>query len=787
MISKLITSSFRFIKRNKLFASINIIGLSLALAVTFIIVLFVINELRVNSTYMHKDRMARVIAYDTMFKSTTASTAYVLAEHLNDGFPQIEALSRTRAVRNCKLKRGGVFLKETNVYGAGSDVFKVFDRKVVGQQSGALEQMNAIALSEKYAKMLFPNADALGQEVKLSIYDVEYLFFVTAVFEDFPVNSTFKAECFINERHLLSELNQAFGVGDAHENWDFNYWDTWLLLRDNCDPKMLDAAFRAMEKLVIGDEYRFKHSLQRFSDIYLYYEDVRQLNAEGNLIQIYSLSGIAFLIMLVATLNYIILSTAISSKRAKEIGVRKTSGANTGQIRGELFFESVLLTLLALPIAVLLTSLMLPVAEKLIQHELLILESNLLLYILTYVVIVFLIGMVSGWYSAVYLSKLDVVQVLKNKATLGKRKVQSRQVLIVLQLLIFCVLASSALIIQKQYHYALTKELGFNRQNIIQIDLGRHFKHYNVFMDEVRAMPDVLSAGGSMYGLPCLGGGTFLWPHQQEKDKKVEMDGLVIDYGFIETMGLSVLNGRSLASTDTDEKSLMILNETAVHELGLDDTIGKQIEEWQVIGVVKDFHFRSVHSKIPPLAMYLAKDYYFNISVHYADGVLPSLLPRLKQLLNKLDEELPFKYSTVDDFIVEVYDEELNLSILISIAAIFTILIAVMGLFGLSLFISESQTKEIGIRKVNGASLGSIFWPILKWQFVYCIVALLASIPLTVFVMSKWLQNFAYQTDLTWWLFASSGAIAFAIVMLTVSWQTWRAARRNPVEALRYE
>jgi putative ABC transport system permease protein len=492
--------------------------------------------------------------------------------------------------------------------------------------------------------------------------------------------------------------------------------------------------------------------------------------------------------VLVAAINYIILSTAVSTGRRQEIGIRKTFGAINRSIKNQLLSESILMALIVLPIALVLMRIALPYAGKLFQTKLSIISSNIVVYISVYLALTIIIGVVSGLYASSYLSGLKVMDILKSTSRTGKKKQFFRSILIVLQLVIFCSFVSGTLIIRSQYKYALNKDLGYYNSDILLIELGRDFKGYSAYINSIKSNPNVIMAGGVMDGLPMQGSMSTMYPHSQDKTLKVKVEGLAVDYDFVQTMGIKVLKGREFSQDfGSDLKQSAMLNETAVKELGITDPIGKLIGNQTIIGIVKDFNLHSIHSDIPPLIIDMTDKYIQQVAVHYKPGSLVSILPMLESEWKKAAPDRPFRFTAIEDMIRNIYSSERNLSTIVSIFALFTLLIAVFGLFGLTLFVARSRIKEIGIKKAFGSSEQSIVYSFLINNLILVIAAALLSVPVTFYFMSKWLNNFAFKVSISWWVFVISFAVAALVVLFTVYFHSYKASRINPVDALRHE
>jgi putative ABC transport system permease protein len=790
MLKNYLNSALRFIKHNKVFAGINLLGLSIALAASFIMLLFVINELSYDRYHKNSKRVYRVLNYYVDFKNTMSGTPYVLAGALKNEFPQVEKAVNVRYVRGFKLKFKEEFITMTDAIATDSDIFDIFTIPLISGSPGhnLLEDHNSIVLSRSLAEKVFPGHNPVGKEIMGVVNNEEKVFMVTGVFEDLPENSTLRTQCLLNSSLTLDPINKTFGIKNADVNWTMNFWITWVLLSKDSNFKTLENQFRAFESKNIGEKPPFQYSLQNLSDVYLNSGKISNAGITGNKSSIKLFSAIAFLIVLVAAINYIILSTAVSTGRRLEIGIRKTFGAINRSIKNQLLIESVLLALIVLPFALILMRITLPYAGKLFQTRLNIISSNIAVYIFVYLALTIIIGIVSGLYTSSYLSGLKVLDILKSSVHSGKRKEYFRSALIIVQLVIFCTFIPVTLIIRSQYNYALNKDPGYFNKDIVVIDLGRDFKGYSAYINSIKSNPNVIMAGGVMDELPMQGSMSSMYPHFQDNTLKVKVEGLAVDYNFIKTMGIQILDGREFSPDfGSDLNHSTMLNETAVRQLGITDPIGKQLQGSTIIGIVKDFNLHSIHSEIPPLSIHMTDKYIQQVAVHYKQGTLKGILPMLEAEWKKVAPDRPFLYTTIEDLIRNIYSSEKNLSTIVSIFALFTLLIAAFGLFGLTLFVSRSRIKEIGIKKAFGSSEQSIVFSFLKTNLILVLISALLSVPVTIYLMTKWLNNFAFRTQINWWVFVISTGIAAVVVLLTVYFHSHKASRINPVDALRHE
>ncbi len=788
MLRNYIKSTFRFLKRNKLFACINIMGLSLALAVSFIILLFVINEFSYDRHYKKRKQIYRVLNTYEEFKTTQPGSPYILTTTLKEDFPQIEYAVRTRNVRGFRLKMKDEFIPVRRAVATESDIFSIFDIPLNTSTEGILDDPNSIVLSKKQAEIFFPGENPVGKEVLAMIDNQEQLLMVKGVFNNLPTNSTLQADCFVNSKWTLGPINKAFEITNADVNWDMNFWTNWVLLKKGTDPGSVEARFRELEKENIGDAPIYSYSLQNLADVHLRSDNIINSGITGNIKDIRIFSTIAFLIILVAAFNYIILSTAVSSGRSKEIGIRKTNGAAVKSIKKQLLGESLILSLLVLPIAIAIALFAKPYAEKLFQTDLYIIHSNIIIYISIYLLLTLIIGFLSGIYTSSYLSRLNVVNILKSNHFSGKKRSFIRVSLIVIQLVIFCSFISGTLIIRSQYQFALKKDLGFHNSNILLVDLGRNYKDYRAFTNSIQSFPDVKMAAGTAEAIPSVNSGTMMIPNFQDQSQYVKVEGLSVDYNFIEAMGIPVLKGRSFSEKfGSDLTGSIILNETAVRELGIENPVGKQIMGQTIIGVVKDFNLHSIHSDIPPLLLDITDEYISQVVINYAPGTLNDLLPKLENEWEKIAPDCSFQYLTIENLIKNIYFYEKNLSIIFSVFALFSLLITASGLFGLTLYITKTRTKEIGVKKVLGSSSKAIIYSFIRENLIMVLIASVLAVPVSWYFSEKWLSNFSYKVSISFWYFIIAFVLASVVVLITILFHTYKTSRINPVEALRYE
>jgi len=787
MLNNYLKSALRFLRQNRIFATINLLGLTIALAASFVMLLYVINELSYNHCHKNRARVFTVLNYFIDYNKTFAITPYVMAPALKEQFPQVDKAIRVKSIRGFSLRLKDEFITINDAIATDSDIFDIFTVPLISGSKNLLDDQNSIVLSKALSQRLFSGQDPIGKEILGFLNNVQQVFKVTGVFKNIPENSTLKAQCFLNSKWTFENIKKSQGLTNAPD-WNSPSWNTWILLSKNYNLKSFENQLRAFEVKYLGEKPTYKYSLQNLSDVYLGSSDVIFAEITGNRNNVRLFSGIAFLILLVAALNYIILSTAISTRRGMEIGIRKTFGAINRSIKNQLLCESVLLTIFVFPFALILMRVALPYTGKLFDTSFNIISSNIFIYIIAYLALIIIIGLVSGLYTSAYLSKLKVIDTLKTGHSSVKRKQFFRSFLIVIQLVIFCSLVSCTLILHSQYRYALNKDLGYYNKDVLLIELGRDFKGYSSYINGIKSNPNVINAAGILGSLPSKTYTIDVIQHFQDKNIKVQIERMYIDYSFLKTMGISMIKGREFSPDfGTDLTQSGILNESAVKQIGISDPVGKIVGGQTIIGVVKDFNLHSIHSSIPPLLISITDKNIQQVALHYKSGTLNNILLMAEAEWKKAAPERPFRFTTIEDSIRDIYSTEKNLSTIVFIFTLFTLLKAAFGLFGLTLFIARSRTKEIGIKKVYGSSVQSIVYSFMLNNLILVLLAALISVPLSIHFMTKWLNNFAFKTTINFWIFVISSAIAAVVVLITVFIHSYKASHINPTEALRNE
>lgn len=789
MIRNYIASAIRYLKKNKLYLTINTIGLSVALSASFLILLYVINELSFDNCHKNRDRVFRVINSYGDINSFVSTTPYNLARALKDDFPQVEKITRTMQIPVTIEAVGGNILE--TALSSGSDLFAMFTFKMISGDSknGDFDNTNSLVISDRLAKRIFGKIDVFGENIKLSINDEDHLFTVAGVYKAFPENSSLQTDCIICGNWSVDYVKKKHNTTDSDMSSVGDLWMTWLMTANGADINSLNKQVKSFSFQGPAGRSKNIFVLQPLSDVYLRSENVLNSGLRGSLNSIRIFSSLALLIILVAAINYIMLSSALSAGRSGEIAIRKAYGAAVTKIRAQFLYESFFLISLILPLAIVFTYFCLPFAEKIFQVHLYFIKANIGIYILSLIILVILIAVFSGFYTSFYLSQMGVLDIINHKNFAGRRNRIIHSVLVVIQLFIFCLCMAAALTIRSQYKYEINKETGFNTRDIVVIDLGADFKNYKAFVDVLKTVPDVISVAGTNVSLPLSQSKVaFGIPNFQNKDISVNVEILNVDFDFIKTMGMKITSGRDFSRDFTsDLGQATILNETAVKALGISDPLGKEIFGQKIIGVVKDFNLFSIHSDISPLAMSIFGQTKRHVIVHFTEGQLPEVIGRVSKEYENFSGGRQMQYTTIESIIEGLYSKEKNLTVVVSVFAFLALLIVAFGLSGLTLYLTRARTREIGIRKVNGSSGMEIIFSFLWENIRLAIIAFVVSVPVTYYIMGRWLEKFRINNGIDWSVVLISGICAIIIVLLSVLYHCIRASRINPVEALRSE
>jgi len=792
MLKNYLKIAWRNLVRNKTFSLINISGLALGITCSLLIILWVQNERSVDGFHANGKQLFQV--YERNYYDGKVDAGYttqgLLADELKRVIPEVQYTSGLEYVAppgtSSTFEAGNKINKMAGFY-AGDDFFNMFSYPLIqGSQASALNAPGAVAVSRKMAEYFFGDVtNAIGKTIRFeNKEDLQ----VTAVFENIPANSSHQFDFL---RSWTDFIKQNAWVN----NWSNTSPETFVQLRANADPekveaKIKDFIYRYQEK---REGSRTEVALQLYTEKYLH-SVFKNGYVDGGRIEYVKVSVIvAIFILLIACINFMNLATARSVKRAKEVGLRKVVGAMRSSLIGQFIGEAMLLTVLSIVIAVILTALLLPPFNSLTAKQLYLPVTQPAFWA-ALVLLLLITGFVAGSYPALFLSSLNPVKVLKGSLKFSRGAVFFRKGLVVFQFTLSILLIVGMIVIYRQMNYIQTKNLGYDRDNLVYIPIeGDLVKNYAVFKEEAEKLPGILAIS-KMRNSPTIiehHTGSISWPGK-DPNLTVSFADAVVGYDFVNTMKLQLKEGRDFSKNFGTDSTAYLLNETAAGKMGFQNPEGQTIT-WgnrpgKVIGVLRDFHFSSMHQTIDPLIVRLDEKWpWGTILVRTKAGNTKEAITGLEKICRQLNPKTPFTYQFSDLEFLKLYKSEEVVSKLSNYFALLAILISCLGMFGLATFTAAQRTKEIGVRKVIGASVNNIAIMLSKDFLKLVFIAVLIAFPLAWWTMHEWLQSFAYRINIGPGVFLIAGTSIILITLLTVSFQAIKAAIANPIKSLRTE
>jgi putative ABC transport system permease protein len=793
MLKHILTIAFRSMKKHKSSFAINLTGLSTGLAFSFLLYLWVQDEKSIDKFHVNDARLYQVMekSMENGMIRIQDHTQGPLSEAMEKDLPEVEnavtVMNLSKLGMDITIKNGEKYFKSAPLF-AGESFFKVFTFPLTfGTAADVLKEKNNITISEDLARKLFGTPDAaLGKSLQWNAFGKDHLSSVSAVFKNVTSKSTLKFDVVFTKQKLLEDLWQ------NGQQWTNTGPETYLLLQQGVN---LTTFNKKIERYI--DKYdkdnHFSLFVRKYSDAYLYgnYEDGKQ--AGGRITNVKLFSVIAILLLVIASINFMNLSTAKVSGRLKEIGIKKTVGSSRRSLVFQFLGESLFVTALSTVIALLLVALLMPqfnfITGKDLSFRFSINQVSVLF------LIAFITGILSGSYPAFYLSGFKPLATLKGKLQGKAGELSVRKGLVIFQFVISLVLIVSVLIVYQQIKFAQTKPIGYAKENVVYFDMeGRIFENKKNFFDELRRVPGVVQAAGINQSLITEDGGSSTygieWPGKIE-NKNIDFMIRTVDENLVRTLGMQIKEGKSFSDSLGSNYSFLLLNETAVKIMGLKEPVGTKVKLWgedkTILGVMKDFHTASVHQPISPLIFRCVPDDVSMAMVRIETGSERKVIDNLTAFYSRINPGYSLNLKFLDEtFLAQYLTEERTLT-LAKYFACLTILISCLGLFGLAAFDTERRTKEIGIRKVLGANMKSLVALLSKDFLKLVAIAIILASPIAYYLMNEWLQDFTYRIDIGWGVFVAAGGLALLIALLTVSFQAIKAAVANPVKSLRTE
>ncbi|MBN2012948.1 ABC transporter permease [candidate division KSB1 bacterium] len=795
MFKNYLKIAYRFILKQKSYALINIAGLSIGLACSMIIILYISTELGYDTFHTNAPRIIRIASNLTLGGTTTpiATTNYPPAIAMRNDLPEVIDATRFRTMRKLTVKYQDKLFVEEKGYFADASVFDVFTFPMVqGAPKTALASPFSIVLTESLKRKYFGDSNPIGQILKIN---GQYNYTVTGVMRDLPSNSHIQFDMLASFQ-TLSSLNQDI------ESWLTGFSNySYILVTGDANIRELEQKLPAMVKQYIGDDFAkagvaVEYFLQPMTDIHLHSHLRHEMSENSDILYVYVFSAIGALILFIACINFMNLATARSAKRAREIGLRKVIGGNRQQLVMQFFGESLLYSVVSFIIALAVVFITLPFFASIADRDLHTQFLNSPWLISGFLGLACVAGIIAGSYPALYLSSFQPIDVLKNKLNVNTSNARFRQALVVIQFVISISLIVGTVVIIRQLQYIKNKSLGFDKQQVVALPLIDQNAKQSIptLKAELRNIPTVVNvAASSHYPGQESSGGSFA-PEGLPEGQTMMMNFMSIDPDLLPTLDIQFSEGRNFSEQMTsDKENSILINEATARELGWTQPLGKRIgsgdgqDYKKIVGVVKDFHYRSARQIIEPLYIGYDPTFLRSIMVKIQPGNIPATLADIKRVWQASDPNRAFDYFFLDESFDQQYRTDEKLRAIFSYFTALAIFIACLGLLGLASFMAEQRTKEIGIRKILGASVSGVVVMLSKEIAMWVAVASLIAAPVSWIAMNHWLRQFAYRINMNPGTFLLAGIVALIIALATIIWQAIRAATANPVDALRYE
>ena len=794
MFQNLVKIAMRVLRKDLFYSLFNIAGLTIGITSSIFLLLYVLNELSYDRYHEQSDNIYRVVSHitepDDAFDWAVAQIPF--APQVKEDYPEVLEYVRYIDAGRTLFKKNETFFYEDDVYFVDSTVFDVFSWKLIfGNAETALNEPKSIVLTRSFSERYFGNEDPVGKSIETTGGES---YMVTGLMEDVPENSHLKFSAMVSRNTLPRQMGSwgNFGVY------------TYLLLPEGTDYKQFEAKISEMYDKYMAQIFEamginIEYVLHPLPWIHLNSTFEGEPEPTGSKAYIYIFSVVALFMLIIASINYMNLATARSTRRAREVGLRKVMGSGRNLLIFQFLTESLILTVISVILSLLLVKMLLPefnqVSGKILDFSYL-LDSKM---ILSLIGIVFLLGIAGGSYPAFYLSRFNPVEVLKGEVSSGYKKFSFRKILVVVQFSISLAMIVSTWVVYSQIGFLKNKDVGFDKTNVIRLNLSTRdmVRQADVLKEALIANPQIVDVGSTN---TRVGGGSaksiFLIETAEGMDERGVNFG-VCDDTFIETMGITILEGRGFSRMQmADTANGVLINETLAKRMNWDDPIGKKVQIGggqdnnnpvaRVVGLMKDYNQTGLYNEVESYLLMFRLDNRI-IYVKMGDKDVPGTLDFIEQKWKEIFPDIPLEYTYLEDDFKNQFEEDQKRGLILAVFSILTIIIASLGLFGLSSYTVEQRTKEIGIRKVLGANVVNITGMIIKDFFILILFSMLIAFPVAYYLMKDWLQDYTYRTSLSLWIFVLSGLAMMVIALLTVSFHTYRAGNANPVDSIQQE
>ncbi len=785
--------AFRQVFRFKVLSLINILGLSAGLAACFVILVYLKYQTSYDRYNKNLDNVYLITKYSQMFGTTDPGTPMVLGPTMQNEIHGIQTVARWSRRRGAMQYRDKTFQEDACIC-ADPELFDILTLPLVeGSLDAIRKEHDFLVISESMARKYFGDRSPIGETIRLQCGKESYELKVTAVMKDLPPTSTMVADAigplYVSQDFLADIWHMT--RGDVADSWTVPGGSTFILVSASANVKELETKIIELSKRHLDPARTESFHLFPLRDVYFHSSFmINNTFRQGNIANVYIYTAVTVLILFISCVNYLLVSLGRASLRIREVGVRKVFGARRFDLLAQTLVEAIVVTVISLPIAVILVELFLRDLSALLGTTIADSYFHNMGFVGAFFLVALFIGLVSGSYIALYIGRFTPTAILKGTLISGTRKVHERKILLISQMIIFLGLTLTSLIVLKQIDLFRSQNNGFETTGLYAYypDADEFAKNFEAFKTETEKFPGTLAVSGAMFLPGTLSSATTKFPRKDDPTRLVSVENYSVERGFIETMGMKMAAGESFDRRNKiDGGHDCILNETAVRELGLSNPIGSQVAGFTVIGVVHDFNMHSLHDRIPPVALRQGTSYLNEVVVRLTSGNERDHADRMSKFGAKFNNGKPLEYESFDERLGSLYTKEQEFASTIGYATGLAIFVACLGIFGMSIFVCQQKVREIGIRKVLGASLSDAYYRLTREFVGLILLSSLIAFPLATYLINQWLQQFAYRVGIGVLDYSLAALVDIVIVVVTVSFQSLRAATANPITSLRYE